>query len=228
MTTPRALHTHLVNALDSLSEGDCLLYANSVAIRGNIVSWQPTTARPFALSSSPASPADYLDWVISGHYSAILPDASLLQMTYELYEGEVVKHRLAYVPCPVLIDEELLLEEPVGDVVEMYLDEAGIPALALRSPLRFDFDLSAASVDHPAAHLTLNADDCRIACVAPLHPYRFLDFVYRHFYPDLRAGHDEWFDAAQRSLMGRRVLADDHRGTPHVMWDLHPSLISAA
>ncbi len=66
--------------------------------------------------------------------------------------------------------------------------------------------------------MTINGPDCRIACVAPLHPYRFIDFVFRHFYPTLRSSHREWFEeAAGRRLGGRVLTPQDARGL-HLMW----------
>jgi hypothetical protein len=225
VTSLRALRDHITNALDFLSGAELVLYSNSVRMAADRVSWHAPSNAPFFLERGPASPDQYLAWVTGGHYSATLPDGSLLQLTYEVEDGEVTGHRLAYVPCPVVLDERLLWEgEPIADTVRVYLDEPTHSAIALRSPVRVDLDMSAADAGHPAAHLTLNESDCRIACVAPMHPYRFIDFVFRHFYPRLRLSQEDWFREASRSLLGDRVLADEDRAFPHLAWDLHPSL----
>jgi len=69
--------------------------------------------------------------------------------------------------------------------------------------------------------MTINSPGCRIACVAPLHPYRFIEFVYRHFYPDLRSAEAAWFDAAATQNIGSRVLTRDDATRPHIMWEIH-------
>jgi hypothetical protein len=151
-------------------------------------------------------------------YSAVLRDASLLQLTYDFDDGLIVGHRLAYIPCPVVVDESLLAEgEPVEDVVSVYLNE-GVAALTLRSPVRFDFDAVGARPGHPAAHFSVNSPACRLACVAPVHPYRFLDFVFRQFYPIFRTAHEAWFEPAGRRHMGQRVITEGERKNVHLTW----------
>jgi hypothetical protein len=216
--TSRALRDQIRNALDFLGEAELIIYATTVALRNTRVTWHAMSTAPFGFDSY-ATAGQYLRWVNAGHYSAALPDGSLLQMTYDVEAGDVTGHRLAYIPCPVLVDHALLKEgEPIGDVVEVYLEGPATSAVALRSPIRFDFDPSAATTGHPAAHLTINGPECRIACVAPMHPYRFIDFVYRHFYPDLRDAQRAWFVEAERRILGARVLADHDSRTPHVTW----------
>ena len=198
-----------------------VMYVSSVAFGHTRVTWHSASARPFYKAGVEATVAQYLDWLAGGHYSAILPDASLLQLSYDVEDGAVVAHRLAYVPCPVTVDKEMLRTgEPVADIVTVQLACDPIEDLWLRSPLRFDYDIAAASDDHPAAHLTVNKSSCRIACVAPMHPYRFIDFVYRHFYPELRAQRREWFAAAAERLLGEAVISDNHRASAHVTWPL--------
>jgi hypothetical protein len=128
----------------------------------------------------------------------------------------------------VIVDEQLLREgEPIADVVTQYLDDSGASAVALRSPIRFEFAPNAAGDNHPAAHLTLNESHCRIACAAPMHPYRFLDFVYRQFYPDLRSAQEAWFSAAAGRLLGRNALTDADRDLPHMSWQVHGEIAAA-
>jgi len=147
-----------------------------------------------------------------------LLDASLLQITYDLIGSEVVAHRLAYTPCPFIVDTEFLEEgNPIDEVVGMYVELSDV---ALRSPIRFDYDLRAAKGNHPAAHLTLNSADCRIACVAPMHALRFVDFIFRHFYPALWNAHSPFFDAAAWRHMGAPVITSEDRTSPHLIWDV--------
>lgn len=222
MPTARSLRDAITNALDFLVEAELLLYAGTVAFQETRVSWHGSRSVPFLGESAHPTCDQYLHWLSGSHYSALLCDGSLLQMTYRLTAGSISSHRLAYVPCPVLIDEQLLREgEPVRDVVQGYLETQPASVIVLRSPVRFDFDPVASSETHPAAHMTINGPDCRIACVAPMHPYRFLDFVFRQFYPALRASQADWFEAAAGRSIGGRVLADADARSPHLMWPTH-------
>jgi hypothetical protein len=204
-----------------MDDKDLVLYSNTVACDDTSISWHGLPTVPFLVEYGHATSDQYLRWVSGQHYSAVLPDGSLLQMSYRMMGGQVTYHRLAYVPCPVIVDEDYLREgESIADVVDSYL-EADALTVVLRSPVRFDFDPNSARDGHPAAHMTINGPDCRIACVAPLHPYRFIDFVFRHFYPVLYASEPGWFAAAARQHLGERVLALEDASAVHFAWRLH-------
>lgn len=222
MTTTRALRDDITNALDFLFQSGLAIYTTRVAMRSTRVTWYAPSQATFLIGDSHATADHYLDWVSAGHYSAALPDRGLLQITYDVEGGEVTGHRLAYITCPAIIDLQMLRDgEPIADVVEIFLHEQSRAVMPLRSPVRFDFGPGSASEGHPAAHLTFNNSNCRIACVAPMHPYRFIDFVYRHFYPELRAAQEDWFREAARRLLGQRVLTEDDGADLHLTWPLH-------
>lgn len=219
MTTTRSVRDDVKNVLNYLVEADLAVYVNEVSVGTTRVSWHAhDPAAGFLTRRDHATLDQYLQWVIAGAYSAILFDGSLLQITYDIGSGQVIGHRLAYIPCPFVLDTDLLREgEPLADIVEMYRD-AQSQDMALRSPVRFDYDPAAAKAGHPAVHMTLNSADCRVACAAPMHVLRFADFIFRNFYPALHTAHRDFFaDAATRHL-GSRVLADDDCVHPHLMW----------
>jgi hypothetical protein len=219
MVTTRNLFDQVRNALDYLVDAELALYANRVSLEHFRVSWHSfSSAGSLLYSYSHPDVDQYAAWLRSGQYSAILFDGSLLQITYEAEDGEVVGHRLCYFPCPYDLDRSLLLAgEPVADVVELYRGSES----ALRSPIRFDFDPDAASAGHPASHLTINGVGCRIACVAPIHVLRFLDFIFSHFYPELHAAHEPFFEAASWQHIADPCLDEHDRSKIHLTWDVH-------
>jgi hypothetical protein len=236
VTTTRTVRDSVRNVLDYLADAQLALYSNEVSIgeseRTSRISWHghnPTS--DFLLSREHGTVDQYLHWLTDGAYSAILYDGSLLQITYHLQRGTVTAHRLAYIPCPFIVDTALLADgTPVDDVIGLYTELSDV---ALRSPVRFDYDPGAARRDHPAAHLTINSADCRIACVAPMHALRFADFIFRHFYPRLWDAHRGFFAAASwqhAGEAGEQVLSDEDRTSPHLMWDIHATAteVSAA
>lgn len=226
MTTTRVLRDQVENVLDYLVEAELAIARTSVSETPTRVSWHPYKAVPFLQSHDHLTIAQYRAWVEAGHYSCVLFDGSLLQITYDVAAGEVAGHRLAYVPCPMVIDLDLIRFEPLSDVIEAHEDDSRF--VALRSPTRFDFDLMGAKPGHPAAHLTFNSVECRIACVAPMHVGRFVDFVFRNFYGIFRAAHASFFDALHHRHLGERVILDDDRFDPHIMWNLADHMSSAS
>ena len=191
-TNSKAVATAMRNVLDFLQDSELALFTNPVLETPSRVTFPLNAQGPFLVDRSHPGIEQYRQWVGANAYSALLPDASLLQFTYDLDGTEVKGHRLAYIPCPYEVDQELLTSEPILDVVDVSQHSGYL----MRSPLRFDFDRDACKPGHPAAHLTINGTDCRMACIAALHPLRFVDFVYRHFYPGLWKAHPDFFGEA--------------------------------
>lgn len=219
MVRARPVRDALTNALDFLRDSGLVSYAGEVAFGERRIGWHARVDRPFLLSGGADTVAQYLDWVKSGHYSAVMLDGALLQLAYRIDLGRVVGHRLALVPCPVRVDEDLLADgEPLLDVVEIHLSAQSVEGLMMRSQVRFDFDVHAAGDGHPASHMTVSGPNCRVPCVAPLHPYRFMDFVYRHFYPELWAGEAEWFEEASTRTLGQATIESGERDQIHLNW----------
>ena len=116
-------------------------------------------------------------------YNFRMIDGALVQMSYE-FNGrqQLVRHRLAYWPSPLLLQfqespETYLEGEIYGDVVD-YRE--------IVVPIRFDYDNRdgvAKDMDHPVSHLTLGRyKHCRIASTSAISPYLFMEFLLRGFY----------------------------------------------
>ncbi|GAA1732965.1 hypothetical protein GCM10009680_86870 [Streptomyces yatensis] len=132
-------------------------------------------------------------------------------------DGPAAGHRLAYIPTPYRMDPDLVRVEPLLDVVNIYAADTPT-SMVLHSAIRFDYDPASAAPGHPASHLTLNSIQCRIACAAPMHVGRFMDFIFRHFYAGLWAAHRSYFTEGATRHIGERTLTDDDRTSPHLMW----------
>ena len=206
MTTPRSVATELRQVLAALDEQGLLAFYNTVSEDAARVCWHsPVSHADFLLSRSDLTIRGYLHWLETSQFSGLLFDGSLLQVTYDFDGHSIVGHRLAYVPCPVDLtsqDCRELLDEgfPWGDVVRMQLERG--EDILMKSSLRFDYDPRSAAADHPETHFTMNSTECRIACATPFRFGRFLDFVFRTFYPSLYAANpylqgfpkDGWFE----------------------------------
>ena len=83
----------------------------------------------------------------------------------------------------------------------------------LASVIRFDFDPLRATKNelprtrfHPDSHVTLNSTLCRIPCAAPLRLGNFVEFVFKHFYPDVWDSH-KYLRELSREGLDRTVRA---------------------
>ncbi|MHB9861052.1 DUF2290 domain-containing protein [Streptomyces sp. YIM S03343] len=182
------------------------------------VSWHSTNpGAPFLVSRGDLGLDDYRNWVESGAYSALLYDGSLLQITYDIENGGISGHRLAYIPCPYKIDPDMLSLDAVLDVVDVYAETVPTSML-LRSAVRFDYDPGNAKPGHPSSHMTINSTDCRIACAAPMHVGRFVDFIFRHFYAGIWSAHIGYFSRGAHRELGNRTIVEEDRSAPHIWW----------
>lgn len=217
MTTPSALARRVKDLLNQLLDRNLILLPNAVVADDRIVTWRSPTPTPkFVDFLEYPTIRTYRRWADSGEYSALLPDGSLLQMTYQMANGEIVGHRLAYVPCPYRIDQDLLVTEPLTDVLDLHTADPH-EEITMQSTIRFDFDPVSAASGHPAAHLTLNVSSCRIACESPMTPESFLRFVYSNFYKAQWLSQRAFFDALPRDAR-QSTVTDEERLEPHVAW----------
>lgn len=219
--TPDQVRRDVADLLDYLLQSELAYTVNPVGMEGpadrKLITWQSRTrGEPLFTHGKHPTMTDYLRWVEDGAYSALLADGSLLQITYNVSGGDVVGHRLAYVPSPITVDEELF---DSGGLV-YYLTNMPFAAsdLSLRSPIRFDYDPTAAGEDHPASHLTVSGVDCRMPCRTWLPLSAFVRFVFQHFYPNQWRLHDALRRPTASGPSSSARVADQFLHELHVTW----------
>ena len=138
----------------------------------------------------------YRNLVEARAYNLKLLDGALVQMQYDFWRGNLMRHRLAFFPSPLLgefqNDPEIYMNDDLyADVVDSNI---------VHTPLRFDYDGeigSAHGVAHPKSHLTIGQyKNCRIPVSAPLTPVQFADFIVRNFYNTM---YEQYADKLPRS-----------------------------
>lgn len=217
MTTPNALVRRITELLRELLDRDLILLPSVMITDGRHVTWRsPTPSSGFVDFHEYPTIRTYRRWADSGEYAALMPDGSLMQISYQIDNGEIVGHRLAYVPCPYRVDQDLLVTEPVSDVLDLHADDSH-DSITMQSTIRFDFDPSSAAEGHPSAHLTMNVSSCRIACESPMTPESFVRFVYSNFYRTLWSTHRQFFDGLPRPDI-QSTVTEFERTEPHVAW----------
>lgn len=193
MKTVKAVTQQLRRLLELLAETGICIAVNPVIEKhsGNVtrVTWtSPAGANPTLTTFVFATIEEYCAYVDSQMYSALLFDGSILQISYDFEDTDLIGHRLLYYPCPYNADRELLRTESVGDVIDFYRDSQD-EKVNLRSPFRFDYDHENSTSGHPSVHMHLISPDCRWPVTMPVSIGHFIGFVFRHFYPELWALH---------------------------------------
>jgi len=222
MMTSREARVGVQNLLDYLLKAEIVLLSNPVTDeRGGRITWHPLNHASGELFRRPEPTiAEYMDWVRSGSYSALLFDGSLLQVTFDYDDRALSGYRLAFVPCPFALDQDLVKAEPIFDLLELYAAQSALE-VRMRATIRFDFDPRGQRPGHAAAHASLNAAHCRIPCVSAMNLGHFVAFVFQHFYPDIWAVHSYLRELPRHSHVGRTILPEEERFL-HLAWrDVH-------
>jgi len=163
----------------------------------------PSTA--FALKNIPYKDI-YAELDNNNAYHIKLPDGGLLIFQYSFSaKGELLKHRLAYFPCPTLPTLEEAPELYERD--ELYADI--LSNQIVRFPIRADFDPTKhINVLHPQCHLTLGQfENCRIPLKAPVSPYTFTLFLLRNFYHRCYIRHKNKFDKKAENWLATPTIS---------------------
>jgi hypothetical protein len=146
------------------------------------VSWSGEVSGGVGDRNGP-SLSDYADLVKRKQYTLLLLDYSFLQISFVVDERQILWHRLVYYPCPLTTNEDEDGDIPILDLIDLLDEREIIDRLRQETPLRFEFDPAAATEDHPASHLHMSRNCCRIPVYAPLTLGHFIRFIFKHFYP---------------------------------------------
>ena len=201
-----------------LRSGIALATTNVVMLPGSAgrrrITWATNSSVPpnlFRIDSPTI--AEYQGWVDSQGYSAMLQDGSIIQISYDFHNSDLVGHRLLYFPCPFDLDLELLDTLTLSELIDLYLGE-GSDKVRLRSPVRFDFDPVAHSRNHPASHMTFQWSHSRIPVKSPVSFGHFVQFVFQNFYPHLWDAH-EFLNMWPRDELEATITSEERR-TLHI------------
>ena len=159
---------------------------------------KPSAVQRQTLIGRFATVPEYRFLLRTGDFLAALADGSILQASYLFYRDEVISHRLAFFPCPVVFELDDLEAATLDEVVDAALagslatigsDDAStddLSSLRLTGPWRFDFCREPAP-QHPVSHCHVGVSACRIPVNGPLSPGHFFRFVFKNFLPEVWA-----------------------------------------
>jgi len=213
----------IINTLRTLQAVDILYYYQAPIIIQKdeyvMVTWpNHHIGAPHNADIAFATLAQYQLILEEGSYLAILRDGALIRANYVFKSDELFKHSLWYWPCPLEIPpEDIISETPIG-AFELH-STSWQEAVRFRTPLRFDYDPSAAKDDHPASHLHIQIPGCRIAVERPMGFATFVCFIFRHFLPKGWQEISIWEDLSDDlQNKAQPCLANDDLYSPHIGW----------
>jgi hypothetical protein len=186
---------------------------SSISGREQIIEVGETGPLSIVRSVPENSTSYYLELIKESKFSWMLFDASLVQIWYRIRREQIVGHRFCYIPAPFDVD----LREGTGasDLAEII--EGGSAAnpfeQSRRTILRFECDPQAQTPAHPAAHLHLNSNNCRIPMRAAITVKEFVHFLLRFFY-------SSQFEATlvETNFEGASMLSDEEQRSFHINW----------
>lgn len=115
-------------------------------------------------------------------YNIRFLDGALVQMSYRFDGSQLVTHRLAYLPDPLLVPFDMDPESYIQGLP--YVEVVGAQRVIV--PVRFDYDDRPgvpSDMHHPVSHLTLGQyQNCRIPVMSAVLPAVFLEFIASSFY----------------------------------------------
>jgi hypothetical protein len=172
-----------------------------------------------------ASLSEYRTFVEGRHYTCLLNEGSLIQISFDFRRNEMVAHRFCFYPCPLEFPEDGypqdldawndLLEAELSSQIEALagpLDAADerestgtSGLLRLRSPLRFDFEPENRAATEPSSHVHINGAGARIPVHAGLSLAQFMTFVISHYYPS----HSHVLDEFAPEFCDRSISPED-------------------
>lgn len=189
------------SAMDELIERGLLIDTNSLI---------PFEAQDrTTLSWSRESRLSYLfgDYPTIDHYRSILErrdfvlcfqDGGLIQIYYEIENGEITKHRLCFFPCPFRFTFEDRQDISLADIPLLFNEVELRQRIKLNSPIRFEYDAELSDDQHAHSHFSLNKETFRMPAYGPISLGHFFRFVLRYFYETEFSGVSTWTELRPR------------------------------
>lgn len=135
----------------------------------------------------------YLHILETNSYHCLLFDGSLIRANFIFEDDVLLTQNLLWWPSPY--DYGDLLQDgysPVDLLKNFYDDTKWHEVIRMRSPIRVDFDSTNNTINHPHSHLHIQNEETRLNTNYPICFNRFVDFIFRNFYPKFKVPFSEF------------------------------------
>jgi hypothetical protein len=157
--------------------------------------------------------AQYLRALRERQFSAVLNDGSLIQMSYDFRRDDLVCHRLAFLPSPIVFSVEELDELAIDDFIELCSREDLYERTRTRPYLRFDFNADCPEQE-PYSHVHTCFPESRLPVCGPISVTQFIEFIFGTFYPEIWKK-EHWLSSAVTECLPHQIR-DEHRRRLHL------------
>jgi len=222
---PKRIFNELVNTIKFLDQNDLTIFSNSPVYEeenGNSrITWPNHTPGRINCNKYFGSIRQYRHFLKYNLFTSLLFDGSLMKISYKFEKRNLVAHNLTWWPSPFIISADDLSNGSPLDIFDLYAQDGWDQQIRMRTPVRFDFDLKKESTDHPASHLHMQTDNCRLYVDRPMCFNRFVKFIFQNFYPDLYATKPFWDDLVEMKFgkISQQAPIEDQ---PYLGWNNSP------
>lgn len=163
--------------------------------------------------------------ISNGAYTCLLYDYSAIRVAYKIESGRLVSHNLLWWPSPFPNTKLYTDEGGILDFIDYLSAAEWNNEIRMRTPMRFDYDSSIHTEEHPSSHIHFQSSDCRLALDFPICFNKFITFIFRHFYPEKYREFEFWDDLDYLNISPHKNPSV-FPGHPFLAWD-HTSRESA-
>lgn len=173
------------SVLDELIERELLIDSNALlsfkSQNGTVLTWSNNTHLSY-LFGEHSTVKHYRSILECRDFCFCFIDGGVIQVRYDIEDGEIVAHRLCYFPCPFSFSPEDVEGIALSELPLLFSAEELLMRFRLASPIRFDFDATFNDDYHAYSHVSINKETCRIPVYGPVSLGHFIRFVLRYFY----------------------------------------------
>lgn len=223
MTKAREIFHELKNTLNLLTLNKLTIAQNDPLFQASgsqaTVTWPNHVAGRINSENHFGHIAQFRHFLETGAFHCLLTDGSIIRGSYTFEGDRLIKHSLLWHPSPFPLEpEDLTAWGGPLDLIDLYMTGRDWHQhIRMRSPLRFDFDPSIESSEHPASHLHLQTNSCRLFVDRPVCFERFIKFVFKNFYPELYSG-NSYLTGLKETSLGNELLVKANDGEAYVGW----------
>lgn len=118
-------------------------------------------------------------------YQMVLFDNSIIRcsLTFDK-EGRLLSQNFSYIPCPIncFFDREISIDD-ISDMINEGYMILETNDLLMRTTVRFDYDSSKDTKEHPANHVHMQCPGTRMLTNGPICFNKFIKRIIENFYP---------------------------------------------
>lgn len=194
------LHVDMDNTLKLLQDNNLICYYNAIKIIKDDLHeelfWQNHIPERKNCEKHFNSLEQYFFFLENSSYSCILFDGSIIRCSYKFStkSKSLESHNLTWWPSPICNDISEIFQSDfnLSEYIKEHIENNPYKNITMRTPIRFDYDITNVSDNHPKSHIHMQNSECRIFVDRPLCFNKFVKFIFKNFYYKRYNQYDFW------------------------------------